>query len=153
MTLEQYRNLSEVERQEALLLLKQTEFEVPVLDRKEFSIDMLSVDWYYRQRFKEREKKPEISWPSKLSKKEEVVCKLTMMQTILEASHRTSLTEDNMRYTMSLISFIKSSIKEVYRHKSSLDGPKFGGIPEDVAQVINAFYPNLMKSFRKNFVV
>jgi hypothetical protein len=49
--------------------------------------------------------------------------------------------------------FIKSAIKEVYRHKSSLDGPKFGGIPEDIAQVINAFYSGLIKSFRKKFAV
>jgi hypothetical protein len=76
-----------------------------------------------------------------------------MMQTMLDASNRNSITEDNTNATYMLSVFIKSAIKEVYRHKSSLDGPKFGGIPEDIAQVINAFYSGLIKSFRKKFAV
>ena len=153
MTVDQYRALSDLEKDQTLMYLKGFEFEVPNVDTSLFTRHMLSIDWYYNQRFKEREKKPEISWPSKLSKKEEVVCKLTMMQTMLDASNRNSVIEDNTKVTFMLSVFIKSAIKEVYKHKSSLDGPKFVGIPEDIAQIINAFYPGLIKSFRKKFAV
>lgn len=152
MTIDQYRALSDLERDQALMYLKGFEFEVPKMDTG-FTRHMLSIDWYYNQRFKEREKKPEISWPSKLSKKEEVVCKLSMMQTMLQDSFNKSQDLENTKVTHMLLTFIKSAIAEVYRHKSSLDGPKFSGIPEDIAQVINAFYPGLIKSFRKKFAV
>ena len=75
------------------------------------------------------------------------------MQNLLETSYRTASTPENATFINGLLIFIKSAIKEVYKHKSSIDGPKFRGIPEDVAQVINAFYPNLIKSFRKKFAV
>jgi hypothetical protein len=153
MTVDQYRSLSDLEKDQALMYLKGFEFEVPNINASEFTRHMLSIDWYYNQRFKEREKKPEISWPLKLSKKEEVVCKLTMMRTMLEFSNKNSIVEDNAKVTFMLSAFIKSAIFEVYKHKSSLDGPRFSGIPEDIARVINAFYPGLIKSFQKKFAV
>ena len=158
MTVEQYRNLTDLEKDQTLMYLKGFEFEVPTISTGTgytgyFTRHMLSIDWYYNQRFKEREKKPEISWPPKLSKKEEVVCKLSMMQTMLQDSFSKSQDLENAKVTSMLLTFIKSAIAEVYRHKSSLDGPKFAGIPEDIAQVINAFYPGLIKSFRKKFAV
>ena len=55
MTVEQYRALSDLEKDQTLMYLKGFEFEVPNVDASVFTRHMLSIDWYYNQRFKERE--------------------------------------------------------------------------------------------------
>ena len=52
-----------------------------------------------------------------------------------------------------MIMFCNSVEKEIYRHKSSIDGPKWAGIPSDAAAILNVLYKPLVKSFQKKYQV
>jgi hypothetical protein len=89
-----------------------------------------------------------------------------MMRTLLEASayvldskvqidmHERSAAEgDQLTFINVMIMFCNSVEKEIYRHKSSIDGPKWAGIPSDAAAILNVLYKPLIKSFQKKYQV
>jgi len=157
MTADQYREFSNSEQEQFFMYLDSIEFEIP--DHvTEFQTSMLSVDWYYDQRLKERENRPEIAWPVNLSKKEKIICKLKMVQNLLEYLYQSYNVEvENLKIIEMLIKFIKSVISEVYSQDrmSRKDGRigNFLGIQKDVAKVINAIYTKLIKCFQQKFSV
>jgi hypothetical protein len=157
MTADQYREFSNSDQEQFFMYLDSIEFEIP--DHvNEFQTSMLSVDWYYDQRLKEREKRPEIAWPVNLSKKEKIICKLKMVQNLLEYLYQSYNVEvENLKIIEMLIKFIKSVISEVHSQDrmSRQDGRigQFLGIQKDVAKVINAIYTKLIKCFQQKFSV
>ena len=163
MTLEQYRTFSKEDQEFIMTTLQDMEYPVP---SNLITRNLWDIEHYYKKRFKEREKNSNISWPANLSKKEQVICKIDMMQTLLEASahsfdgkvqidmHEMSAVEhDQLTFINVMLMFCKSVEKEIYKHKSSLDGPKWAGIPSDAAAILNVLYKSLVKSFQKKYQV
>lgn len=162
MTLEQYRNLSKEDQESLMSMIRDIEYPTP----NKYPFNFWDIEFYYKKRYKEREKNTNISWPANLSKKEQVICKIDMMRTLLEASayvldskvqidmHERSAAEgDQLTFINVMIMFCNSVEKEIYRHKSSIDGPKWAGIPSDAAAMLNVLYKPLVKSFQKKYQV
>jgi hypothetical protein len=162
MTLEQYRALSKEEQELIMTTLQNMDYPVP----NKHPLNYWDIEFYYKKRYKEREKNTNISWPANLSKKEQVICKIDMMRTLLEASahsysgkvqidmHEMTRDEGQQLELINLmIMFCNSVEKEIYRHKSSIDGPKWAGIPSDAAAMLNVLYKPLVKSFQKKYQV
>jgi hypothetical protein len=89
-----------------------------------------------------------------------------MMRTLLEASAHSysgkvqidmhEMTRDEgqrLELINLMIMFCNSVEKEIYRHKSSIDGPKWAGIPSDAAAMLNVLYKPLVESFQKKYQV
>ena len=163
MTLEEYRGLSKEEQELVMTTLQNMEYPVP---NNLITRNLWDIEFFYKKRYREREKNPNISWPANLSKKEQVICKIDMMRTLLESSatsfngkvqidmHEMSAAEhDQLTFINVMIVFCKSVEKEIYKHKSSLDGPKWAGIPSDAAAILNVLYKPLVKSFQKKYQV
>ena len=163
MTLEQYRAFSKEEQELIMTTLQNMEYPVP---SNLITRNLWDIEFFYKKRFKEREKNSNISWPANLSKKEQVICKIDMMQTLLDTSahsydgkvqidmHEMSAAEsDQLTFINAMIMFCNSIEKEIYKHKSSLDGPKWVGIPSDAAAILNVLYKPLVKSFQKKYQV
>lgn len=163
MTLEQYRSLSVEEQEVVMTTLHNMDYPVPT---NLVGRNLWDIEFYYKRRYKEREKNPNISWPTNLSKKEQVICKVDMIKTLLESSattlngkvqidmHEMSEVEhDQLTFINAMIMFCKSVEKDIYKHKSSIDGPKWSGIPSDAAAILNVLYKPLVKSFQKKFQV
>ena len=130
MTLEQYRNLSKEDQESLMSMIRDIEYPTP----NKYPFNFWDIEFYYKKRYKEREKNTNISWPANLSKKEQVICKIDMMRTLLEASayvldskvqidmHERSAAEgDQLTFINVMIMFCNSVEKEIYRHKSSID--------------------------------
>ena len=162
MTLEQYRNLSKEDQESLMSMIRDIEYPTP----NKYPFNFRDIEFYYKKRYKEREKNTNISWPANLSKKEQVICKIDMMRTLLEASahsysgkvqidmHEMTRDEGQQLELINLmIMFCNSVEKEIYRHKSSIDGPKWAGIPSDAAAMLNVLYKPLVKSFQKKYQV
>ena len=162
MTLEQYRNLSKEDQESLMSMIRDIEYPTP----NKYPFNFWDIEFYYKKRYKEREKNTNISWPANLSKKEQVICKIDMMRTLLEASahsysgkvqidmHEMTRDEGQQLELINLmIMFCNSVEKEIYRHKSSIDGPKWAGIPSDAAAILNVLYKPLVKSFQKKYQV
>jgi hypothetical protein len=162
MTLEQYRALSKEEQELIMTTLQNMDY--PVLNKYPFNY--WDIEFYYKKRYKEREKNTNISWPANLSKKEQVICKIDMMRTLLEGlalcldgkvqidMHEMSAAEhDQLTFINAMIMFCNSVEKEIYKHKSSIDGPKWAGIPSDAAAILNVLYKPLVKSLQKKYQV
>jgi hypothetical protein len=162
MTLEQYRNFSKEDQELVMSMLRDAEYPTP----NKYPLNYWDIEFYYKKRYKEREKSTNISWPANLSKKEQVICKIDMMRTLLEASaqsfsgkiqidmHEMSKAEsEQLELINVMIMFCNSVEKEIYRHKSSIDGPKWAGIPSDAAAILNVLYKPLVKSFQKKYQV
>ena len=162
MTLEQYRALSKEEQELIMTTLQNMDYPVP----NKHPLNYWDIEFYYKKRYKEREKNTNISWPANLSKKEQVICKIDMMRTLLEASayvldskvqidmhERSAVESDQLTFINVMIMFCNSVEKEIYRHKSSIDGPKWAGIPSDAAAILNVLYKPLAKSFQKKYQV
>jgi hypothetical protein len=162
MTLEQYRALSKEEQELIMTTLQNMVYPVP----NKYPFNYWDIEFYYKKRYKEREKNTNISWPANLSKKEQVICKIDMMRSLLEGSalcfngkvqidmHEMSAAElDQLTFINVMIMFCNSVEKEIYKHKSSIDGPKWPGIPSDAAAILNVLYKPLAKSFQKKYQV
>ena len=162
MTLEQYRNLSKEDQESLMSMIRDIDYPVP----NKYPFNFWDIEFYYKKRYKEREKNTNISWPANLSKKEQVICKIDMMRTLLEASAHSysgkvqidmhEMTRDEcqqLELINLMIMFCNSVEKEIYRHKSSIDGPKWAGIPSDAAAMLNVLYKPLVKSFQKKYQV
>jgi hypothetical protein len=162
MTLEQYRALSKEEQELIMTTLQNMVYPVP----NKYPFNYWDIEFYYKKRYKEREKNTNISWPTNLSKKEQVICKIDMMRSLLEGSalcfngkvqidmHEMSAAElDQLTFINVMIMFCNSVEKEIYKHKSSIDGPKWAGIPSDAAAILNVLYKPLVKSFQKKYQV
>jgi len=140
MTLAQFKALSPEERAGVLEVIETNEWLVP----DSFDENILDIEFFFEKRKKAR--KPGIDWPENLSKKEQVLCKVDMIQTMLN----TALTKWDLAVTGE--EFIKSILKEIYSTKVEL-GVKFLGLDEDAACVLNAFYKSLNKAFRKKMQI
>ena len=78
MTLEQYRNFSKEDQELVMSMLRDVEYPTP----NKYPLNYWDIEFYYKKRYKEREKSTNISWPANLSKKEQVICKIDMMRTL-----------------------------------------------------------------------
>jgi hypothetical protein len=160
MTLEQYRTLSKEEQDMIMSTLEKMEYPVPP---GLVPISLWDIETYYKKRHREREKNTTISWPTNLSRKEQVICKIDMIRTMLEYS-LIEINNINQKYNIidipqknaddftfinAMILFCKSVERDIYKHKSTIDGPKWVGIASDAASLLNLLFKPMMKSFQK----
>jgi hypothetical protein len=159
MTLEQYRAFSKEEQDMIMSTLEKMEYPAsPGL----VPISLWDIETYYKKRHREREKSTTISWPANLSKKEQVICKIDMIHTMLEYSayslsgkvqidmhEMTAAESDQLTFINAMILFCKSVERDIYKHKSTIDGPKWAGIASDAASLLNLLFKPMMKSFQK----
>jgi hypothetical protein len=115
------------------------------------TLPMMDIDTYFKERFEERAKNTAITWPKELSKKEQVICKLKMIQTMLTALQEAS--EEARVMKLTCLAFIKSVQQEIYKHKSTKDGPKWEGLDSDAANILNLIYIPVYECFEKQFKI
>jgi hypothetical protein len=137
---------------------------------------IFQLAFYTNRRLKQRAQNSSIAWPSELSKKESIICKLQMMEDqiniILSALDPGDVTrlvngsvagsidpdvEDYVILAKSLKSFIRSVASELYAHKYIPGGDKWPGIDPRAALVLNSTNLCLKNSFKpivnKNLVL
>lgn len=161
MTLEQYRVFSKEERDTLMTALEKMEYPVPL---GLVPISLWDIEVYYKKRHRAREQKHNISWPVNLSKKEQVICKIDMICSMLDYSlieidninQRYNIRDipqknaDNFTFINAMKLFCKSIEMDIYAHKSTIDGPRWAGIPSDAATLLNLLFKPMLKSFQKN---
>ena len=147
LTVNAFQNLSELEK---AILYQSVEIELP----KIYVIPAaacrawIDIETYKLARFDARNAKPEIQWPKDLSKKELVLCKLNMIHLLF--SEATSSSDESIKDIVNMfISFIADVKSDIYRHKSSIEAPKWAGLAPDVAELLNRLFKPLLKEYQK----
>jgi hypothetical protein len=153
MTLDQYRNFVKEERDIIHSTLEKMKYPTP---NGIIPISLWDIETYYKKRHQERKKSPHIPWPVNLSKKEQVICKIDMIRSMLEYSLKVATSNavptqntDEFTFITAMILFCKSIEKDIYSHKSTIDGPRWAGITSDTAKLLNLLFKSMMKSFQK----
>lgn len=132
MTVDQLNELSEEEHEAIVTSYK--EFDWTKLD----SLDLLSVSRWEALRFEERKSKPNITWPEKLSKKEIILCKLSLMENAMNF-HKTIVSDK------SWITYISTLIKDIKQHAYKNSSSFL--IDKRSAILLNGIYESLCKCF------
>lgn len=185
MTITQYFEEPEEFQQSINAVLRETIFPMhtpdayscflnfPLKDVSESEINanpnyVFQLAFYTSRRMKQRAQKADIAWPSELSKKESIICKLQMMTdqisiilSALDPGDATRLVnnsvagaidpdvEDYVVLARSLKSFINSVASDLYAHKYVPGGEKWPGIDPRAALVLNSTNVCLKNSFKE----
>ena len=129
---------------------------------------VFQLAFYTSRRMKQRASKADLAWPSELSKKESIICKLQMMTdqisiilSALDPGDASRLVngsvpgaidpdiEDYVVLARSLKSFINSVASDLYAHKYIPGGDKWPGIDPRAALVLNSTNICLKNSFKE----
>jgi hypothetical protein len=193
MTITQYFTESEEFQNSMNLVIRETTFPMhtedayscflnfPLKDVSESEVNanpnyVFQLAFYTSRRLKQRAQNSSIQWPTELSKKESIICKLQMMEDqmniILSALDPGDVTrlvqnkvagaidpdvEDYIILAKSLKSFIRSVASELYAHKYTPGGERWPGIDPRAALVLNSTNICLKNSFKtivnKNLVL
>ena len=137
MTLESYRTaLSVVERFTLLEAAKLIELEF----RIEVDTKWYRLDRYYAERLKDP-KRITNGYPNdKLSKREEIICKLNLLKDMLEITSTQLGNPDSVTISSLLLAFVIDIRDSMYRELFL--------IPNDAATLLNATYERLREIFQ-----
>jgi hypothetical protein len=155
MTLDEFLKL-ESEDKESYIRILQTQIAecTPSISPGVENANIIDIDHYYDLRFEERKLKPEISWPTELSKRERIICKSNMLIAMLE---RLILnTPEKETVVSSAVMFVKSIIKDSFTSvvtktskKTQTSFKTYEGIPPAASGVLNAIYEAMIGNFQK----
>ena len=140
MTLEAYRTvLTDLERftlLEAAKLIK-IEFRIEI-DPKWYQLDR-----YYAERLKDPKRITNVYPNDKLSKREEIICKLNLLMDMLGLVVNQTGNEESVTIAKLLLSFVHDIRNQMYRELFL--------IPNDAATLLNATYERLHEIFQIQF--
>lgn len=102
--------------------------------------ETFDIEHYYKDRHEQRLKRPDIVWPKNLSKKERILCKLSMLIEI--SKHVTSSDANDIEINDVIFKYLKRSYNECHSQGWS------GVTPED-AEVMNSLHAAYVKSYSK----
>jgi hypothetical protein len=140
MTLEAYRTvLTDLERftlLEAAKLIK-IEFRIEI-DPKWYQLDR-----YYAERLKDPKRITNVYPNDKLSKREEIICKLNLLMDMLSISANQIGNDDSVTISRLLLAFVVDIRNQMYRELFL--------IPNDAATLLNTTYERLHEIFQIQF--
>ena len=141
MTLEAYRTvLTDLERftlLEAVKLIK-IEFRIEI-DPKWYQLDR-----YYAERLKDPKRITNVYPNDKLSKREEIICKLNLLMDMLSISANQIGNDESVTISRLLLAFVVDIRNQMYRELFL--------IPNDAAALLNATYERLHEIFQIQFI-
>ena len=116
-------------------------------------IDLFNINIFYRQRIEDR-KKHARNWPSALSTKEKVLCKLSMIKnlikvTLLTPAENDSFLEHNaeiFKLAEYMTQIIEYDMQAILKEKSYSENKKWPGLQKDKAN----FYSTMYKKIHNN---
>jgi hypothetical protein len=154
MTLDEFLKLESEDKELYIQILRRQILEcTPSISTGE-NANIIDIDHYYDLRFEERKLKPEISWPTELSKRERIICKSNMLIAMLERLIVDTVERETAVH--SAIMFVKSVIKDSFTSvvtktskKTQTSFKTYEGIPPAASGVLNAIYEAMIGNFQK----
>jgi len=154
MTLDEFLKLESEDKELYIQILRRQISEcTPSISTGE-NANIIDIDHYYDLRFEERKLKPEISWPTELSKRERIICKSNMLIAMLERLIVDTVERETA--VSSAIMFVKSVIKDSFTSvvtktskKTQTSFKTYEGIPPAASGVLNAIYEAMIGNFQK----
>lgn len=141
-----FRSLTQIEQNLILEEVAKLDFRYP--DHVTFDINT-----FFEARLQSRA--TNITWPKDLSKKEIAVCKINyLMAMITEAANIQDISTEYIDLFDILHKFLTEVIRDCYKPATQTpEGKyiKFGGIPADIAPLVNAIYKSMTRNYQKKF--
>lgn len=138
-----FKNFLECSEQEQAMVLKTISENVWSFNDELRGIDF-NIESYYERRIADRD--PAITWPKNLSKKERVLCKITLLTKLLRNCSSSNTDNDYIYHWCS--NFVYSIKNNIFKPKDST----WKGLSKIEALILNSIYESLTRCYRQQIV-
>ena len=150
MKIQEYHELSPSDKLDYHDLMRDNLKFSPTEWKDHITLSFIDPDTYFNQRLEERKKITTVQWPEKLSKKESIICRLRMMEKMLNEAIPLDEDADAMRISARM--FVLTLMKEIFAFKNDINN-KWPGLDKDVAELLNIIYSNTLPWYERKLKI